>query len=449
MKVQLEVKPTEPGEKTYIIETPLQPNEADKEDNRLERKVLVREAKLIKVLYVEGYRRYEYHYLKTLLERESDRTKGNKSIDLKVVLLNADPDFAAEDRTALTEIPTKEELKAYDVVILGDVDPRPKDNNRMTEHLKDIAEWVTDHGGGLLMIAGERYAPFYYKDSPLRDVLPIDVVADRPPDEVNVERVEGYKPVLTPEGLRHPIFRFSARKARTRKSGNGCVAMYWWSDGVPKRAAEVLAVHPTARAPVDKDKPAVGDKPPERQALVVQQFVGAGRCMFFGFDETWRWGFREDQLRINQFWIQTIRYLSGSRRDRVELQLDRDTPYRRGEPIKLTVRFPDNAPPPGKDATVKVLVERHPARGGEAVVRDGGADENRRQPGVLRRRGDADAGRAIQLRRDRPAVAAPRPSAEAKVLAPPGEMDQLRMNQTEMKRAAEKTHGKLHVGGRR
>ena len=60
--MQLEVKPTEPGEKTYIIETPLQPDEADKEDNRLERKVFVREAKLIKVLYVEGYRRYEYHY---------------------------------------------------------------------------------------------------------------------------------------------------------------------------------------------------------------------------------------------------------------------------------------------------------------------------------------------------------------------------------------------------
>ena len=70
-------------------------------------KVFVREAKLIKVLYVEGYRRYEYHFLKTLLERESDRTKGNKSIDLKVVLLNADPDFAAQDRTALAEFPTQ------------------------------------------------------------------------------------------------------------------------------------------------------------------------------------------------------------------------------------------------------------------------------------------------------------------------------------------------------
>ena len=57
VKVQLEYKPTEPGERTFVIETPLQPDEADKEDNRVERKVFVREAKLIKVLYVEGYRR--------------------------------------------------------------------------------------------------------------------------------------------------------------------------------------------------------------------------------------------------------------------------------------------------------------------------------------------------------------------------------------------------------
>ena len=38
----------------------------------------------------------------------------------------------------------------------------------MTEHLKDLADFVTDRGGGLLMIAGERFAPFAYKDSPLQ-----------------------------------------------------------------------------------------------------------------------------------------------------------------------------------------------------------------------------------------------------------------------------------------
>ena len=445
VKVQLEYKPTEAGEKTYIIEAPLQPDEADKEDNRIERKVFVREAKLIKVLYVEGYERYEYHFLKTLLERESDRTKGNKSIDLKVVLLNADPDYAAQDRTALAEIPTKEELNTYDVIILGDVDPRPKDNDRMTEHLKDIAEWVTDHGGGLLMIAGERYAPFYYKDSPLKDVLPIDVLTDRPPDDAaNVDHVTGYKPDLTPEGLRHPIFRFSSEEGRDAEIWKDLKDMYWWSDGyVPKRAAEVLAYHPTARAPVDRDR---GDKPPGRQALVVQQFVGAGRSMFFGFDETWRWGFREDELRYNEFWIQTVRYLSGSRRDRVELQLDRETPYRRGEPIKVTVRFPDDAPPPGKDAAVKVLVERRdPAKGPEAAVRT---------VDLARVEGSRASYAAVVTQTPEglyhfvltdPAVPAPRPTADSKVLAPPGEMDQLRMNRTEMEHAAERTHGKFYT----
>ena len=91
---------------------------------------------------------------------------------------------------------------------------------------------------------------------------------------------------------------------------------------------------------------------------MVTQFVGAGRSMFLGFSETWRWGYREDQRRYNQFWIQMVRYLSGSRRDHVELYLDRETPYRRGEPIKVLVRFPDDQPPPGKDAVVKVKIVR-------------------------------------------------------------------------------------------
>ena len=444
VKVRLDYKPTEPGERTFVIETPLQPDEADKEDNRVERKVFVREAKLIKVLYVEGYRRYEYHFLKTLLERESDRIKGNKSIDLKVVLLNADPEFAAQDRSALAEIPTREELKAYDVIILGDVDPRPKEGNKMTEHMRDMAEWVTEHGGGLLMIAGERYAPFAYRDSPLKDVLPVDVVVDKAPDEGNVERTEGYKPDLTPEGQRHPIFRFEADAQKNQEVWDHFKDMYWWSEVcVPKRAAEVLAYHPRAKAPADKER---GDKAPERQALVVTQFVGAGRSMFLGFNETWRWGFREDQAHYNQFWIQTIRYLSGSRRDHVELFLDRETPYRRGEPIKITVRFPDDAPPPAGDAAVKVLVERRGL--------DGGGEPAVRTVELSKIEGSRASFSAVLTQTPEgqykfiltdPQVPAPRPTAEGKVLAPPGEMDRLQMNQKEMERAADKTHGGFYT----
>ena len=100
VKVRLTCQPAEPGEKVYVVKTPVQADEVEKENNQLERSVFVREAKLIKVLYVEGYRRFEYHFIKTLLERESDRTKGNKSIDLRVLLLDADPEFANLDKTA-------------------------------------------------------------------------------------------------------------------------------------------------------------------------------------------------------------------------------------------------------------------------------------------------------------------------------------------------------------
>jgi hypothetical protein len=42
-------------------------------------------------------------------------------------------------------------------------------------------------------------------------------------------------------------------------------------------------------------------------------------------------------------------------------------------------------------------------------------------------------------------AAMPKPRAECRVLAPPGEMDKLRMNQTEMERAAEETHGHFYT----
>ena len=57
-----------------------------------------------------------------------------------------------------------------------------------------------------------------------------------------------------------------------------------------------------------------------------------------GIDETWRWRFREDEFLFNRFWVQTIRYLSRTRITKTDMRLDRQTPYRLGEPIKVLVR---------------------------------------------------------------------------------------------------------------
>ncbi|MHB1425334.1 MAG: VWA domain-containing protein [Gemmataceae bacterium] len=437
VKVILTHQPSEAGEKLYVIDVPGQEEEVTTENNRLQRAVFVQESRQIKVLYVEGYRRWEYHYLKTLLERESNRIKGNKSIELKVLLLDADSEFAAQDRSALSDFPGKTELNSFDVVILGDVDPQAKNYPKMTEHLKDLADFVRERGGGLLMIAGERHAPFAYKDSPLKDVLPIDVTADRTPQDVEI--ADTYRPLLTAMGRTHQIFQFSPGDDRENEAvWERLREMYWHATGYRiKRAAEVLAVLPK-KAGAEK---AGGDGQP----LVVQQFAGAGRSMFLGFCETWRWNFRQDQAYYNRFWIETIRYLARTRLGRVELRLDRQTSYRRGEPIKMTVRFPDDAPPPSPDVEVKVTVERrNPAKPGDSEVR------TVQLPKV---EGSRAAYESLLTQTPEGEYkfwlaspsATPKPLAECKVVRPPGEMERLRMNQADMERAADESHGRFYT----
>ncbi|HLN27448.1 MAG TPA: VWA domain-containing protein [Gemmataceae bacterium] len=436
-------RPTEPGERTYVVDVPEQEDEVKPAtNNRLERTILVRDAKIVKVLYIEGYARYEYRFVKNLLERESARAARNKTIDLKVLLLDADNEYASEDKSAIADFPTKDELNGYDVILFGDVDP--KDKKVGPQNLQHLADFVKERGGGLLMIAGTRWSPHAFKDSPLADVLPVQVIAP-PPQET--EYLTGYRPERTSIGRFHPIFRFSPDETENTAIWNHLAEVFWYSEGYRiQPAAEVLLVHPQPPAAALASHTGAGEG---GHPLLVQQFVGAGRSMFLGLDETWRWRYREDELRFNQFWIQTIRYLARSRLGRVELRVDRQTPYRRGEPIKVTVRFPDDAPPPGPDTKVEVIVTR------TLPVRDAAKGEIEKETLSLAKMPGSRATYEGLLTRtpegeyrfwlSAPVVAGSNPRAEARVLPPAGEMERLRMNQSDMERAAEETHGRFYT----
>jgi hypothetical protein len=367
VKVRLKHQPTEAGEKLYIVEAEVPKVILDElspgaGERRLERSVVVQENKLIRVLYIEGSARYEYRYLKNLLERESTDKKSNKSIDIKVLLVDSDEDYPRDDKTALAVFPpNKQELFQYDVVILGDADPR---SAKLGEpRLRDLADFVKIRGGGLLAIAGSQFMPHAYKDTPLAAVLPIEI--GKSPAEPE-DRIDGYRLEPTLAGRLHPIFRFVPDEGENLAIWQKLAPMYWWSESYrPKPLAEVLAAHPRARGTGK-----FGRTQDDRHPLVVQQYLGGARSMFFGFDESWRWRFREDELRFNQFWIQTIRYLARSKLTRTELRLDRQTKYRIGEPIKVTVRFPDataldgGQPEPKAGAETKVIVTvEHRAKG--------------------------------------------------------------------------------------
>jgi hypothetical protein len=438
--VTLRYAPAEAGEKVFVVETPGVPGETELINNSIERVVVVTESKRLRVLLVDGTVRYEFRFVKALLERETETVRGNKSIDLSALLLDAHPDFASADKSALRAFPTRSELFEYDVVILGDVDPAQFP--RPAQVFKDLAEFVTQKGGGLVVVAGEHATPHKLFDTPLADVLPVARSGASRTTSEDVPLVDGYHPKLTPTGMLHPLFRFAADDVENAKVWAGLKPMLWHATGYRRKlSAEVLAVHP--------DKIVEGG---EHQPLVVQQFAGLGRCVFFAFDETWRWRWRLDEEKFNQFWVQAVRVLARNRIARAELKTDKQTAYRRDDPIKLLLRFPDDAPPPDEKNGVRVTAERSPLRNPDGSAGPGPIET---QTVEMARVDGTRATYAATLTRTPegdyrfwltdPALRGTKPRAEAKVLPPPGERERLEMNRSELTKASAESRGKFYT----
>ncbi len=453
----------EVGRKLFIVElevpkkeTPVKTaGKADEPSNlRLERWIDIVASKKIKVLLVDGQARYDFRYLKTLLERELPDEKNAKTIELNVVLLDADPEYASQDRSALSDFPsTREKLAEYDVVILGDVDP----NDRMLgeQRLKNLADFVKGtnltgrrrSGGGLLFVAGAEYNPHKFKGTPLADVLPVVPTGKAPVEPP--ERTQRVKLEWTPEGRQHPIFRLLNTEGESSVLWKEKLQpMYWWATNYRLQpAAEVLAVKATGKQ--------------GQQPLIVQQFVGSGRSMFFGFDESWRWRWRENEAYYNKFWIQTIRYLARGRQTRTQLRLDKQTPYRLGEPIKVRVDFPDNMSLPGQEDPTKP----GPVPKVQVVMENADADKNAAaEPPLTLTLTRLESRTSFEGLAPHPRVGKyrfvlltpdvsklqpdhARPYADATVELPPGEMDKLRLNRQELADAAEITKGRFYTLG--
>ncbi len=440
--------PTEVGEKTYILEVPVVPGETNKRNNRIERTVLVTDSRRIRVLYVEGYPRYDWRFVKVLLERESDKSLGGKAIEVQVALIDASKGWAETDRSAFRgEFPTRTELFNFDVVVLGDVDPKQIGGSRSTVVLRDLADFVKEKGGGLLFLSGEHGTPAAFADTPLAEVLPVlpgdAPTAKRPPEEQPI--TDEFQPRLTPAGRIHPLFRFSADEGESARIWANLRPLLWYAKGYrAKPLASVLATHPS--------RPAEGGKPGEMHPLVIQQFAGNGPVLFLGFDDTWRWRFRGDEEHFDRFWVQAMRVLSRSRVRRPEVRVLPKTEFRRDEKMVVQVRFPIEAPPPNGDAPVRVSLARAPLANPDGTPGNGTTEtsalELKRVPGPTVQF-EATLPRVVEgeyrFELIDPDLPGTRPSASARVLPPLTERQKTELNRADLEKAASVTGGGFYT----
>ncbi len=262
----------------------------------------------IRVLYVEGYPRWQYRYLKNMLLSE-------KGIISSIMLLSADRGFAQEGDEPITRLPiSPQEYALYDVIIFGDVPPDYLGVDQATL----LRDHVAVQGAGLLWIGGMYHTPHRYEGSVLADLLPMrragGVQPLDQPGPVNMYR--------WPQAERLKVLQLrDPRSDGTASTWPRQLPVLYWAQGLGplKQSAEVLA----ATTP-SADEP--GAAP-----LVVRMRFGAGQSIYVATDETWRWRYGRGSRYFGQFWTGLIRMLGHHRLQHDTQGVRLDVPHERVE----------------------------------------------------------------------------------------------------------------------
>jgi len=321
--VPLKFTPQSLGEFDLTASIEARPDEAVKDNNARAQRLKVIDAK-IKVLLVDQSPRWEFKYLQMMLLRD-------RRVDLKCFLVEGDKAISrTPDTPYLSEFPTRrDELFKYDLVILGDVDPKVL----TAQNQENLNKLVSDFGGALVVLAGKRFMPGSYRRGVLDKMLPVEF--DPPTLESNQDPVAD-KPIrlqLTAAGRASPMLRLSDNEAENVKLWAQLPPIYWVAKvSRPKPAAEVLLVDP------DAAKESRFGKMP---VIAVQQY-GLGQVMFVGTDNLWRWRKNAGDFYYTAIWGQIAQRVSIQRllgvSKRTQLNTDRQN-YMTGDRVTVYARL--------------------------------------------------------------------------------------------------------------
>jgi hypothetical protein len=320
----------------------------------------------IRVAYFDGYPRWEYRYLKNLLVREA-------SIRSSVLLLASDRRYIQEGTDPLPAVPrTAAEWNTIDVVVLGDLRPALFSE----EQLRQVRALVAERGAGLLWIGGPGATPDAWRATPLADLLPFTMSTN--PEE-GVQAWPG--PVVmrpAPGAERYGVLRLADDRERGWPAELSDPALGWtrlhYAQRFPlasvKPTAEVLATAHPVREPEGPGTP-----------LIMTMRYGAGRVVYVGTDETWRFRYARGETLPERVWIPLVRLLARESLGRSGRPVTlAASPERagRGDVVTLTLRLLDQAMIDRRPASVLVRVtpQHEGGRPIEIVLRpDGGGDD--------------------------------------------------------------------------
>ncbi len=346
----VELIPTRQGLLTYTLRLVEQAGEIIAANNQ-QTFLVNNQPKPADILYIEGHPRHEYKFIQRAL-------KGDEFLRLATYLQTAPQKFLRQGITSPQELSTgfptsKEDLYHYEAIIFGDVAKKFFTD----QQLSLTQSFITERGGGFLMIGGSTAFEEGFIDTPIADLLPVTLIREpQLPAHLRRGERQGMSAVgdkfilqLTPEGEQSSILRLGFQGEMNQQQWQKMPSLQSINvTGSVKPGATILAVHPTLRyqnAPLP---------------LMVHERYGRGRTMALTTASTWRWQMLLpfDDTSHERFWRQLTRWLTGSAPAPLELSLDRDI-YQIGDTVAARARVVNRAYAPVKDATVWLKIS-HP-----------------------------------------------------------------------------------------
>lgn len=342
VRLTFELPPATQEPVLYTVDVPARPDEAVSHNNS--RQALMQAiGRRRRVLFLQGAPGYEHGFL-------SRAWATDPYLDVDIVVRKGqndrgEPTFyvqAASDRAAriASGLPIdRAVLFAYDAVVLGNAT-----RDLLTQPQLDALDaFVSQRGGGLLVLGGRSFAPEGLGAGPLGAMLPVmpgHGVIDAARAALRNETAN--KLALTSDGERHPMLRLATTSADSERR---------WADAPALGGvAPVGALRPGAQMLAATTAGGV-----TRPLIAVQRY-GDGRSMVFAGEASWRWKMQRpaaDHL-YEMFWRQAARWLSAPSPDPVVVDTDPD--IRPDAPSTLGVIVRDERFEPVGDASVEIVV---------------------------------------------------------------------------------------------
>ncbi|GIW93089.1 MAG: membrane protein [Pirellulaceae bacterium] len=329
LPIELSFVPQQPGQYKLALRVPAQPGEINTSNNMLSSFLTVLEGG-IRVLYVYGSLTGEQRYLRWSLGSSPDIHLEHLFIDPRNRANWPDPrgDLFGQQR--------------FDVVLLENVHSQAM----RTEVWQVLARWV-EQGTGLMMIGGyHSFGPGGFADTPLRDVLPIELdrLERQDPSPLAPWRPDTHwnppEGIVMLPAMPHPVVRLAPETQ---------------NEQVWRRLPPLLGANRFSKLKPAARVLAAG---PNDEPLLVAQEYGRGRVLAFAGDSTYRWWQHGHQQEHKRFWRQAILWLAHRDEDPrsevwIKLAQRRFPPQ---VPIELTAGVRSPTGDPESDAQLEMLL---------------------------------------------------------------------------------------------